>query len=169
MKFIFNLLIIYLFSAACFGEGTEQSVNNDINSENSTHYNLILGLSPFLGVIGAEYQFEGHAIGIGYPKRISYRYFISPKKNSKYWGAYLGGMSYDDINETVDGVQYQELESEYIGIGIGYRWRWQSGWNANLSLALHYYDYVFTNPGLTQKGYKNGLFIFPGGHAGYEF
>ena len=121
MWFLFRLLCILFISTLCFGE--EDKAESILKSENDPYFNVALGVSPFLGVFGAEYQRKNHAVGIGYPYRLSYRYFVSPYQDTKFLGVYLGKMSYDDVDETVDGIQYRDLDSEYIGAGAGYRWQ----------------------------------------------
>jgi len=170
MKFIFKLLCICLISTSCFGEDVEQVTSKSIlNSDNDPYFNVVLGISPFLGVLGAEYQWEKHAFGIGYPNRLSYRYYVSPYQDTKFGGVYLGKMSYEDHDETVDGIRYRDLETEYIGVGVGYRWQWPSGWNTSVSLAIHYYDYEYKNPGSSQRATEKGYFSFPGINVGYKF
>ncbi len=158
MKLIFKLSIL-LISTSCLAAETEKTPELTIN----------FGLSPFLGVLGAEYQRQHHAVGIGYPNRLSYRYFMQPHEDSKFWGAYTGSMQYSDIDETVDDIEYQDLKTKYVGVGIGYRWQWPSGWNTNISLSVHYYDYDFSNPDSTQQSTENGYIAFPGMSIGYKF
>ncbi len=165
--FIVRLLFILSISASCFGE--EVKPERILNSSDDPYINIALGPEPFLGIFGVEYQNINHAIGIGYPNRLSYRYFVDPYGDTTFIGVYLGGMSYDNVDETEDGVEYRDLNTKYIGIGSGYRWQWSSGWNINVSFAAHYYDYEFTNPGSSQRATKNGFFAFPGFNMGYKF
>lgn len=161
MRFIFKLLCICLLSTSCFGEDVEQITNEPIfNSDSNPYFNVVLGISPFLGVLGAEYQRQNHAFGIGFPKRLSYRYYVNPYQDTKFLGVCLGMMSYQDWNEMVDGIRYQDLETEYIGVGVGYRWQWSSAWNASVCLAIHYYDYEYKNPGSSLQSSENGFFFF---------
>ena len=87
-----------------------------LTSENDLYFNIALGAEPFLGVVGVECQWTHHAVGIGYPNRLLYRYFVIPYQDSAFWG-YFWGMSYDNVDETVDGIEYQDLDTEYIGVG----------------------------------------------------
>lgn len=170
MKFIFKLACVCLISTSCFGEGVERDINQSVlNPDNNSYLNVVFGISPFLGVLGAEYQWEKHAIGIGYPNRLSYRYYVSPYQDTKFWGTYFGKMRYDDIDEIVDGIQYQNLETQYIGVGVGYRWQWPSGWNTSASFSIHHYDYMYTNFGSSQQTTEKGYFPFPGINVGYKF
>ncbi len=152
---------------SCYGDETK--FKEVLKSENDPYFTIALGPEPFLGIAGFEYQDKNHAIGIGYPHRLAYRYFINPYRDTYFWGMYLGGMSYDNVDETKNGVEYQVLDTKYIGLGSGYRWQWPSGWNINVSIALQYYDYEFSNPGSSQTTTKNGLFAFQGISAGYKF
>jgi len=170
MKFFIKLVCICLISTSCFGQDVEQVTGKSIlNSDSNPYVNVVFGISPFLGVLGAEYQREKHAFGIGYPNRLSYRYYVSPYQDTKFFGGYFGKMNYKDFDDTFEGVLYQHLETEYIGVGVGYRWQWLSGWNASTSLAIHYYDYEYKNPGSTQRATENGFFAFPGINVGYKF
>lgn len=170
MRFVLKFVCICLISTSCFGADVEQITSKSIlNPDNNPNFNVVFGISPFLGVLGAEYQQKKHAFGIGYPKRLSYRYYVSPYQDTKFWGMYLGKMSYDDFDDTVDGILYQNLDTEYIGVGIGYRWQWLSGWNSSVSLALHYFDYEYSNPGSPQRETEKGFFAFPGINVGYKF
>ena len=170
MRLVFTLASICLISTPCFGEDVEQVTNKSIlNSNNNSYFNVVFGISPFLGVLGAEYQWEKHAFGIGYPNRLSYRYYVNPYQDTKFWGGYFGKMSYEDFDDTVDGVLYQHLETEYIGVGVGYRWQWPSGWNTSASFSIHHYDYEYKNPGSTQRATEKGYFAFPGMNVGYKF
>ena len=139
-----------------------------MKSEDDSYFNIELGPEPFLGIFGFEYQNKNHAIGVGYPNRISYRYFFDTYRDTAFWGIYLGGKSYDDVDEIEDGIEYKYLDTKFIGLGGGYRWQWSSGWNVNISFAIHYYDYEFTNPGSSQRATKSGLFAFPGFSVGYK-
>lgn len=167
ISFITRLLLILSISMSCYGE--EINAERILKPEDDPFFNVALGPEPFLGIFGIEYQNENHAIGIGYPNRISYRYFVNPYLDTSYWGMYLGSMSYDNVDEIEDGIEYRDLDTEYIGAGGGYRWQWLSGWNINVSFAIHYYDYEFTNPGSSQRATKNGFFAFPGFNVGYKF
>ena len=170
MKFIFKLVCICLISTPCFGENIEQVTSeNSLNSDNNPYFNVVLGIAPFLGVLGAEYQWEKHAFGMGYPNRLSYRYYVNPYQNTLFGGMYLGKMSYDDIDETVDGVRYRNLETEYIGVGVGYRWQWSSGWNSSVSFAIHHWNYEYKNQGTSLQATEKGYFPFPGISVGYKF
>ena len=170
MRFIFKLVSICLISTSCFGENIEQvSSESLLGSDSASYFNVVFGISPFLGVLGAEYQWEKHAFGIGYPNRLSYRYYVNPSQDTKFYGVYLGKMHYERQNETVDGILYRDLDTEYIGVGVGYRWQWPSGWNTSASFAIHYYDYEHTNPGSSQLATETGLFLFPGINVGYKF
>ena len=168
--FIFNVLLILLFSTACLGQNADKSNTDSIlDTDSSSYFNAVFGISPFLGVLGIEYQHEEHAFGIGYPNRLSYRYYFKPYKDTLFAGTYLGGMNYNDVDEKHDGIRYDNLDTQYVGAGAGYRWQWSSGWNTSLSLALHYYDYDFSNPGTSQSDSEDGFFVFPGANVGYKF
>ena len=164
------MVCICLISTSCFGADIEQVTSDSIlNSDNDPYINVVFGISPFLGVLGAEYQWEKHAFGIGYPNRLAYRYFVRPYQDTLFGGVYLGKMSYEDVDATVDDIQYQDLETKYIGVGAGYRWQWLSGWNASVSFAIHHYDYEYKNSGSSQRATEKGLFAFPGLNVGYKF
>lgn len=164
---VFRFLLILFLSASCFGKDIK--AERILKPEHDPYFNIGLGAESFLGIVGIEYQNKNHAIGVGYPNRLSYRYFVNPFRDTSFWGMYLGGMSYDNVDETEDGIKYRDLDTKYIGAGGGYRWQWSSGWNTNLSFSVHYYDYEFTNPGSSKRATKSGFFAFPGFNVGYKF
>lgn len=146
------------------------TVYEDTSSgSDSVYFNPIIGLSPFVGVIGFEIQKEHHSLGVGIPGNISYRYYFNPNKNTKFWGVYYGEFDVEDNDERVDGVFFRDFETAFVGMGIGYRWLWHSGWNVNASISIQYYDDEYSNPGSAMKATERGVMLFPGINAGYRF
>ncbi len=165
-----NSLFVFFMITSCFAEDIKQVAReSSLSLDNKIHLNTILGFSPFLGVFGAELQLKKHPLGIGFPNRLSYRYFLRPYNDAKFFGMYFGKMTYKNADEVVDGRQFRDLDTQYIGTGMGYRWQWLSGWNASISFAIHYYDYNFSNPGSSLHDSEKGFFPFPGGNIGYKF
>jgi hypothetical protein len=161
---------VFLIFISCFDANELQAATENIlNPDHDPYINVDVGFSPFLGALGAEYQRGNHAVGLGFPNRLSYRYFEKPFQNTRFWGMYLGGMNYTNEEHTVDGFQYQNLETRYIGAGAGYRWQWLSGWHTNVSLAIHYRDWEHTNPGTSMRARERGYSAFPGMNIGYKF
>lgn len=172
MKFLLSMWSI--FSVSCFADTKLADETGEILSpENEPYYNLLVGVSPFTGILGFEYQQENHAIGLGLPDRITYRYYFKPYQDTKFWGVYLGGHSLNssDTNKTysLHGVNYNEVERSYIGAGIGYRWQWPSAWNVNASIAIEYFDDKYSNAATLENDTDSGIFLFPGINIGYKF
>jgi len=73
---------------------------------------VLFGFSPFVGVLGFEYQENHHSFGIGLPGNISYRYFFKPYQDTKFMGVYAGGYSVQDVNRSYKGVNYSDVDSK---------------------------------------------------------
>lgn len=175
MKFRSSIILLFILSTSCFATSkTIDQTENIINQDNEPYFNIIFGFSPFVGLLGFEYQKGNNAYGIGLPGRISYRYYYKPYQDSKFWGMYLGSFSPDCSNTSkqtcyLDGIDYSHVKRSYIGAGIGYRWQWPSGWNASASIALEYYDKDYFNPATSQEVTDSDLILFPGLNIGYKF
>lgn len=174
MKSIIRASCLLILTIPCFAKNNDSIDNESIlNDEIDPYYNLVLGISPFLGVLGFEYQSKHNAYGIGLPDRLSYRYYYKPYQDTKFWGVYLGRYSLDgtDKNKTYshEGVNYSKVDRSYIGVGVGYRWQWPSGWNSSISLALQYSDDDYSSPETGQNANDTGIIPFPGLNIGYKF
>ncbi|MGK0440909.1 MAG: hypothetical protein ACJA0N_000704 [Pseudohongiellaceae bacterium] len=164
MKFMLKAVLVYWFaSAAVAGE------KHILSPEHDPHLNIVLGVSPFLGVLGIEYQHGNHAFGLGFPGRLAYRYFIDPYSDSVFLGGYLGRYSIDEYDEREKGILFEEKESSYYGVGAGYRWQWQAGWNVTTSLAIERYENEYSNQGAMSKLKETGTSLLVGLNVGYKF
>jgi hypothetical protein len=142
-----------------------------VNPDDELLYNLSFGVSPFECMLGIELLKGAHSIGLGGCGQLSYRYYSNPYGDSQLYGIYAGyssGYQRDESKKEIDGVLYEERESVYAGVGAGYRWQWLSGWNVTTSLAIHFMNDEFSNPGEPKKREKSEI-LFPGITAGYKF
>jgi len=170
MKFFSGMCLLLLISTAVFAaKGDIEQTENILSPDNEPYLNAVFGVSPFLGVLGIEYQNKNHAFGIGAPGNLSYKYYARPYQDTKFWGVFLGGYSSDDANRSVNGINYSEIKSRFIGAGIGYRWQWSSGWNTSVSISLEYVTSDYSNPGTFQETTENRVLPFPGFNVGYKF
>jgi len=170
MKLLLSACCLCIFSTPCLAENelTAQT-ENILSPDNEPYFNFVFGFSPFDGILGLEYQKNNHSFGIGLPGRYSYRYYIKPYQDTKFWGVYLGGYSSDNINKTLDGNEFTKVKYAYVGAGLGYRWQWPSGWNVSASIALEYLDREYSNPDNPLIATREGLLLLPGINAGYKF
>ena len=172
MRHINKASCLLLLTTPCIANSSSVTQNeNIISDEVDPYFNVVLGISPFLGILGFEYQSGNHAYGIGLPGRVSYRYYYKPYQDTKFWGMYLGRYSNTSDNKTYshEGVNYSHVERAYIGAGIGYRWQWPSGWNTSVSIALEYSDDDYSNPASGETATDTGFIPFPGINVGYKF
>jgi len=170
MDFFLRMSLLLVISTAVFaGKGDIEQTENIISPDNEPYLNAVVGFSPFLGVLGIEYQNKNHAFGIGLPGMLSYKYYVKPYQDTKFWGVFLGGYSSDNVNRTVDGINYSDVKSRSIGAGIGYRWQWSSGWNTSVSISLEYSTKDYSNPDTSQETTKSGVIPLPGVNVGYKF
>ena len=175
MKYLLNASCLLILPSSCFAENKiVTQTENILNQENEPYINLIIGISPFVGLIGFEYQKGHNAFGVGgLFSRISYRYYYKPYSDTKFWGMYLGrfhpGRRDTNKSYTLNGVTYSDVETTVIGVGIGYRWQWSSGWNASASIALEYYDDKYSDSTTSQTDTNTGFDPFPGLNIGYKF
>jgi len=170
MIFLFRASLLLLISISCYADKeTIKTTENTLTPNNESPFNVMFGLSPFIGVVGIEYQRNNHAFGIGLPERLSYRYYYNPKKDTMYLGTFLGKYDISDVNETVNGFRYSDVDTALFGVGTGYRWQWPSGWNVNASISLQYTDNEYSNSGSSEKATETLLTIFPGISIGYKF
>ena len=174
MRHVNKASCLLVLTIPCFANSNSVTENESIISDEvDPYYNFIVGVSPFLGLLGFEYQSENNAYGIGLPGRISYRYYYEPYRDTKFWGMYLGRYSLDGTNNNKtyshEGVNYSNVDRSYLGAGIGYRWQWPSGWNTSVSIALEYSDDDYSNPATGQTAMDTGIMPFPGINVGYKF
>ena len=165
---------LLFLTTPCFANSSDITENvNILSDEVDPYFNIILGVSPFLGFLGFEYQSGNNAYGVGLPGHLSYRYYYKPYQDTKFWGMYLGSYSLDgsDNNKTYshEGINYSNVDHSYVGVGIGYRWQWSSGWNTSASIALEYSDEDYSNPATGQTATDTGVIPFPGLNIGYKF
>ena len=167
---LFITILALCFSSFTLAEDSQTKSNaNILDPTEDPHLNLTFGISPFVGVLGLEFQKGHHAVGIGAPAVISYRYYAKPYQNTKFWGVSLGKIDIEDNNERVKAVFFRDFEATFIGAGGGYRWQWPSGWNVSASLALQYYDGEHSNPSSSSKAKETGILIYPGINGGFKF
>jgi len=174
MKFILITSHLLFFSTSCFAEiKSIDQIEDILNQENDPHFNIIFGISPFVGLLGFEYQKGHNAFGFSPLTRISYRYYYKPYQDTKFWGVYLGSYIHNRIDTdeyySLHGVDYDEVKSSFFGAGIGYRWQWASGWNTSTSIALEFAHNEYSNPGTSQSDDEFEAFPFPGVNVGYKF
>lgn len=164
-------VLVFFLSVSVVSADSEnfKSSAHILNPAEDPHLNVILGISPFVGIVGIEAQKKEHALAIGIPARIAYRYFPNPYGDTKFFGGYLGRYSIDDYDKGFEGVRYKEFETTYVGLGVGYRWQWKNGWNLNLSIALEYAKREYGNPGMFQSATEKIVYPFPGINVGYKF
>lgn len=167
MKIYLTLLALCFSSLVSAQEN--QTESNILNPEEDPHFNITFGISPFVGVLGFEYQNGNHAVGIGIPGVISYRHYLKPYQNTKFWGVYVGKHDIKEYNERVDGILFRDLETKFIGAGVGYRWQWPSGWNVSTSIAMQYVKDEYSNPNSSLKAEGKGLTLYPGINGGFKF
>ncbi len=166
MKVIRWMIFLLVISGANIVQAEQQNI---ISPDNEPYFNTMVGLSPFLGILGVEVQNKNHAFGIGLPGNLSYRYFFNPYQDTKFWGVFLGGYSSENADRSVDGINYSDIESRYVGAGFGYRWQWSSGWNTSVSIALEYVTSDYSNPGTLDAATESRVILFPGANLGYKF
>ena len=170
-KIVMTICCLLIFSTTSFAE--EDQSENIAPQKKEPAFNIMFGISPFLGVLGFEFKDGHHAYGIGFPERISYRYFYKLNEDTKFWGVYAGrfSLSETDTDDTYeyDGVHYSDVERSSIGAGVGYKWQWESGWNVTTSIAIEYFDEEYSDTAITQTATDSGFMPFPGLNVGYKF
>ena len=84
MKLYLTILAL-CFSTLTFAKDSQaESSATVLKPEADPRINLTLGISPFVGVLGLEYQVGHHAVGVGAPAVVSYRYYAKPYQNTKF-------------------------------------------------------------------------------------
>lgn len=171
MKNTLAIALVTAISAQAYADHnhTEQGDLPRYTQTPGPYFNMMLGISPDMGILGVEVHKDHHAFGVGFPETLSYKYFSNPHGNSKFYSVYLGAYDIDEFDDYEDGVYYRNFESKYAGVGIGYRWQWQSGWNVTASIAMHYAEDEYSNPGSSVRKEETGFFPFPGIMAGFKF
>ena len=169
MKLYITILALLLSPLAHAEESQNEADSKILSPAEDPYFNLTFGISPFVGVLGFEYQNGHHSVGVGVPEVISYRYYFKPYQNTKFWGVYAGKHDFEESNERVEGVFFRDFEATFIGAGAGYRWQWPSGWNVSASLSMQYYDGEYSNPNSSLKAKETGLLIYPGINGGFKF
>lgn len=173
MKLLLISIFLVLVSSSALSEVVRQtSEDADIlNPDDELFYNVSFGVSAFECMLGAEIQKGSHSLGLGVCGQVSYRYYSNPFGDSRLYGLYAGhssGYQQYESKKEIDGVIYEDKESMYAGFGAGYRWQWLSSWNVTTSLAIHYMDEEYSNPGQPKKK-ETSVILFPGITAGYKF
>lgn len=172
MKFLLITFLLITFSDSAFSDDVENFTPEkryDSGTDDEFIYNVSIGISPFDGFLGIEFQKRNHSIGIGLPGRVSYRFYSNPERNSPFYGLYIGRFEEQgDGGKKYKGVEYQNAEGKDGGIGAGYRWQWPSGWNVSAFLSIHYIDKEYSNPGQS-KVTETSLLLFPGINVGFKF
>lgn len=173
MKFLLITLLLVFTSSNIFSEEIEKKSEkvNIVNPDDELFYNVSFGVSAFECMFGVEIQKGSHSIGLGGCGQVSYRYYSNPYEDSLLYGLFAGyhsGYQQYDSKKEIDGIIYDDKKSLYAGFGVGYRWQWLSGWNVTTSLAVHYTDNEYSNPGQPKKQ-ETSVILFPGITAGYKF
>lgn len=170
MKLISKIIgFLYILSCSFANASASENTQDVLTPDQDPYFNYVFGVSPFLGILGLEYQSGHHSFGVGLPGHFSYRYYFEPFKDTKFVGAYLGRYSIDSYNDYEEGIFFRERESSFFGVGAGKRWQWPTGWNFSLSLAIEYFDDDFSNPSSSSTANKTGISLFPGINGGYKF
>jgi hypothetical protein len=173
MKFLLVSLLLVFASSNVFAEEIKKKSEevNTVNPDDELFYNVSIGVSAFECMLGFEIQKGNHSVGLGLCRQVSYRYYTNPYGDSLLYGLYAGyrsGYLQYETKEEFDGVIYEDKKSMYAGVGVGYRWQWLSGWNVTTSLAIHYMDDEYSNPGQPKKK-ETSVIPFPGITVGYKF
>jgi len=170
MKFLLIPLLLIFTSGNVFPEEIENTSEEGyiVNPEDEPFYNVMLGVSPFFGILGLEFQKGSHSVGFGFPVRLFYRYYSNPYGDSLFCGLYAGRSKAPDNEKEIDGVTYKGAETVDTGFGVGYRWQWASGWNVTTSFSIHYMVEEYSDPGQPKKK-ETSVIPFPGINVGYKF
>ena len=115
---------------------SENIDEKDTNFISSLEYTPKFGVSPFNGVLGLEVKSQNIAIGIGYPRSLSVKYYTNIDDDSWYFGVFTQQYKDDEFNDFEEGVFFNEYERKHRGVGFGYMWIWPNNWNVNLGLGL---------------------------------
>jgi len=170
VKFLLISLLLVLVSSSALSEELGQTSDDAyiLSPEDEPFVNVSFGPSPY-GMLGIELQKGKHSVGVGFPERVSYRYYSNPYGDSLFYGLYTGRFKeQDNGGKTFKGVRYKDAEGVDAGVGAGYRWQWPSGWNVTASLSIHYMDKEYSNPGQPKKK-ETSVILFPGVNVGFKF
>jgi hypothetical protein len=170
MKLLLISLLLVLVSSSALSEELGQTSDDAyiLSPEDEPFVNLSFGPSPY-GILGIELQKGKHSVGIGFPERVSYRYYSAPYGDSLFYGLYAGRYKQVGNDEKkFDGVIYKNEKNMDAGFGIGHMWQWSSGWNVAASFSIHYMYEEYTYPGQPKKK-ETSVILFPGINVGFKF
>ncbi|MCK5395004.1 MAG: hypothetical protein KAJ32_03385 [Gammaproteobacteria bacterium] len=170
MRFLFISLLLVLVSSSALSKELGKTSNDAyiLSPEDEPFINVSFGPSPY-GILGIELQKGKHSVGIGFPERVSYRYYSNPYGDSLFYGLYAGRYKQVGNDEkTFDGVIYKNEENMDAGFGVGHIWQWTSGWNVAASFSIHYMDEEYSSPGQPKKK-ETSVILFPGITVGFKF
>lgn len=108
------------------------------NSADHSAVDLRFGVTPFLGVLSAEYQAGHYGIGIGFPGQLAVSYYRDPGRDSFFYSVAIASYQNDSFDDYEEGYHFQRRNTEAATLGGGYRWLWSSGWNVTTSAGLQY-------------------------------
>lgn len=148
---------------------TDVTEVNVLIPDKDPYFGILLGISPFDGMLGVAFQEGHHSFSLGYPNRVSYQYYKTPYRDSTFYGLFFGKYRFDDSDYRFDGIQYSDKDATEMGFGVGYRWQWQSGLNLTVSIAYMYSKNIYSNPGQATKYREEYGIPFPGVSIGYKF
>lgn len=171
MKFLLASLLLVFASSNAFSEeaGKTSKEGYILSPEDEPFYNVLIGISPYDGILGIERQKGSHSVGVGFPERVSYRYYRNPYGDSLFYGLYAGRFKELGNNgKTFKGVRYRDADGMDAGVGAGYRWQWPSGWNVTAIFSIHYMDKEYSNPGQSKEN-ETLVILFPGVAIGFKF
>jgi len=171
LKFLLTFLYMVLVSSNVLSEEVKQASQDEyiLSPDDEPFYNVSFGVSSFDGILGIERQKGRHSVGLGFPFRLSYRYYKAPYRNSLFYGLYAGRSEQpDQVEKKLDGIIYDKEVTVDAGFGAGYRWQWPSSWNVTASLSIHFMDSEYSNPG-QPKEKDSSVILFPGILVGYKF
>lgn len=132
---------------------------------------LRFGVSPFLGVLSAEYQTDHYGIGIGFPGQLAVSYYRNPGRDSFFYSAAIATYEDDSFDDYEDGYHFDRRNTESATLGGGYRWLWSSGWNVTTSAGVQYNRSHYKNDGYAWVNSleKETVGLVMGIAAGYAF
>ncbi|KZZ45327.1 hypothetical protein A3758_14460 [Oleiphilus sp. HI0118] len=132
-------------------------------------YNAMLGASHLDGVLAFEVINDNHAVSLGFPWRLSYKYFLSADTDSYLIGVYAGQFDGDHDDALVNGANYDDVEHRFVGFGAGYRWYYDDTVNLSLTININYEEEHFSNPGNSDRYTDYELKWMPGIIGGIRF
>lgn len=160
-------LAITLFTSVSLAS-TEHRVNHPVqhSSPSTAQFDISVGLSPYSGVVGLEYQIDHYAVGFGMLGSLNLKRYTNPNTHGSFIGVGVGRYKFN-VDFLKGNDYYDEYTSAFMVFGGGYRWLWESGVNLEASLS------VISANEKYHKGYYEGsnnvTLLYPGISLGYAF